>query len=476
MLLVGVDWAEAQHAACLMHPDGTVVRRLTIPHSAAGLARLREAIAAAEAEPAAVLVAVERPDGLLVEALLDAGYVVYALNPKAVDRYRERTRVAGGKTDPADAELLARILVTDRDRHQPLQPSSPMVEEIRVLARQDERASRDQRRLLNRLRHDLLAVFPAALDAFPELTAVSALAFLERWPTAAAARDQERSAIEAFLRQQFHSQARAAAGRIHAALQADALTAPPHLAAARAGAIQLAARQLLLLHRQRAAWEKRLRELLEGDGAHPDGEVLLSLPGLDARLAARVLGEIGDRRERFPTPAALQCYAGTAPTTKASGRSRVVVARGACNRFLRQALFRWAFCSLPRSAWARDLLRRAARRRQGPLQGDPRPRQPLARDPAPPAGDRPALRRGRPSAQSRPGQPPGRGMTRRTRTAPFPNRKTSRQPGGRLLALPSHLSLPTQAAADKRPAALRFPVPASPSSRRSAILLAERVD
>src|SRR5256714_2667598 len=159
------------------------------------------------------------------EALLDAGYVVYALNPKAVDQYRERTRVAGGKTDPADAELLARILVTDRERHQPLRPSSPLVEEIRVLARQDERANRDQRRLLNRLRHDLLAVFPAALDAFPELTAISALAFLERWPTAAAARDQDRAAIEAFLRQQFHSQARAAAGRIHAALQADALTA-----------------------------------------------------------------------------------------------------------------------------------------------------------------------------------------------------------------------------------------------------------
>jgi transposase len=354
MLFVGVDWAEARHAACLIDPGGVVVSRLTIPHSTAGLSRLREAIAAAEAEPAAVLVAVERPDGLLVGALLDAGYVVYALNPKAVDRYRERTRVAGGKTDPADAELLARILVTDRARHQPVRPSSPAAEEIRVLARQDERASRDQRRLLNRLRHDLLDVFPAALEAFPDLAAVSALAFLERWPTATAARDQSQPEIEAFLRRQFHSRARAAAARIYAALQADALAAPAYRAAVTAGAIQLAARQLLLLHRQRGAWEARLRELLGGDGAHPDGEVLLSLPGLDARLAARVLGEIGDRRERFPTPSSLQCYAGTAPVTKASGRSRAVAARWACNRFLRQALLRWAFCSLPRSAWARS--------------------------------------------------------------------------------------------------------------------------
>jgi transposase len=353
MLYVGIDWAEAQHAACLLAADGTVVRRLTIPHTSAGLRKLRAAIAAAEPAPTAVLVAIERPDGLLVTTLLEAGYVVYALNPKGVERYRERTRLAGGKTDPADAELLARILLTDRDRHRPLRPSGSQAEELRVLGRQDETASRDQTRLLNRLRHAVLAVCPGLLDAFPDLDAVSALAFLELWPTVTAARALRRDEIEAFLRRHNHCRPVAAAARIHAALQAEALCAPAHLVAAHAGAIQLAARQLLLLHRQRLAWEKRLRDLLAGDRAHPDGEILLSLPGLDACLAARVLGEIGDRRERFPTPAALQSYAGTAPVTKASGRARVVVARSACNRFLRQTLLRWAYCSIVRSAWAR---------------------------------------------------------------------------------------------------------------------------
>ena len=296
MLLVGIDWAEAQHAACLLTPDGVVRRRLTVAHSPAGVRQLREAIAAVEADPTAIHVAIERPDGLLVETLLAAGYTVYALNPKAVERYRGRTRTAGPKSDPADAELLARILLTDRPHHQPLAPSSPQAEEIRALARQDERASRDQRRLLNRLRHDLLAVFPQAVDAFPDLGAVSALAFLERWPTANEGRQRSRGEIEAFLRTQRHGQPRTAAERIHAALQTEALVAPAHLVRASRGAIQLAAQQLLLLHRQRTAWEKRLRELLVGEGGHPDGEVLLSLPGLDARLAARVLGEIGDRR------------------------------------------------------------------------------------------------------------------------------------------------------------------------------------
>ena len=125
MLYVGVDWAEAEHAACLLDAAGAVVRRLTIPQRRAGLARLRAAIAAVGPDPAVVLVAIERPDGLLVDGLLAAGYTVYALNPKAVQRYRERTRLSGGKTDPADAELLARILVTDRDRHRPVQPSGP---------------------------------------------------------------------------------------------------------------------------------------------------------------------------------------------------------------------------------------------------------------------------------------------------------------------------------------------------------------
>jgi transposase len=157
MLLVGIDWAEAEHAACLMDGAGAVRRRLRVPHSAAGLRRLRAAVAEQEPEAGAVLVALERAHGLLVEALLAAGYTVYALNPEAVERSRTRTRTAGAESDPADAELLARILLTDRDRHRPLRPSSPQMAALRALARDDERASRDERRLLNRLRHDLLA-------------------------------------------------------------------------------------------------------------------------------------------------------------------------------------------------------------------------------------------------------------------------------------------------------------------------------
>ena len=352
MILVGIDWGETEHAACLLTPAGVVQHRLRVPHTAEGLRQLQQVITAVEPDPATVLVALERPDGLLVTTLLAVGYTIYALNPKQVDRYRDRTRLAGAKSDPADAELLARILLTDRDRHRPLQPSSATVEELRAIARDDERASRDQRRILNRLRADLLAVFPQALVAFPDLATVSAAAFLAHWSTPAHAQQLSLAEIERFLRQHHHAQPRAAAARIHTALHGDALVAPAQLVRAKAGAISLAAQQLQVLHRQRTAWEKQLRALLEGEHGHPDGEILVSLPGLDVVLAARVLGEMGDRRDRFPTAAALQCYAGTAPVTRASGKGRRVSMRSACNRVLRAALLRWAFCSVPKSAWA----------------------------------------------------------------------------------------------------------------------------
>lgn len=354
MLLVGIDWAESEHAVCLLSAQGQVQRRLRIGHDVAGVDRLTSAIGELEPERDNVLVAIETAHGLLVAALLEAGYTVYAINPKSVERYRTRTRVARAKTDPADAELLARILLTDRERHRPLRVGSAEREEIRSLARDDERAARDQRRLLNRLRQDLLAVLPQALEAFDELGSASCLAFLARWPSAAEAAAVDERELEAFFRAQRHGWPARTAKRVRAALSAPALQAPTHLARAKAGSIRLAAEQLLLLHRQRREWEKRLRELLEGDQAHPDGEIYLSLAGLDTRLAARVLAEVGDGASDFAAANELQCYGGTAPVTRRSGKQLTIACRLACNRHLRQAAMQWAFCSLSRSAWARD--------------------------------------------------------------------------------------------------------------------------
>ena len=243
-------------------------------------------------------------------------------------------------------------MLTDRERHRPLSLSSAEREEIRALARDDERATRDQQRLLNRLRQDLLAVFPQALEAFDDLSAPTCLAFLARWPSAVEAAAVNETELEAFLRERRHGWPARTAKRVRAALEAPALRAPAHLAQAKAGAIRLAAEQPLLIYRQRKAWQQRLGELLEA--AHPDGEIYLSLPGLDTRLAARVLADVGDGAFDFAVPNELQCYGGTAPVTRRSGKKTTIACRLACNRHLRQAAMQWAFCSLTRSDWARD--------------------------------------------------------------------------------------------------------------------------
>jgi transposase len=243
--------------------------------------------------------------------------------------------------------------------------------ELRAIARDDDRAARDERRLGNRLRADLIAVFPAAIDiADGDLGAAVFLRLLQRWPAtdelAAAGHEQ----IAAFARANRHGWPDRFADRVTAALAQPRLPIRPELARAKAGTIRLTAAQLLLLREQRRVWQRRMGQILLGGArtgrsktpkepdpgkAFPGGEIYLSMPGLGDRLAARVAGEIGEHIGQFTTPNAVQCYAGTAPVTRRSGRSEFVVARRlAYNHHLGNAVQQWAFCSLQQSAWARQ--------------------------------------------------------------------------------------------------------------------------
>jgi hypothetical protein len=223
---------------------------------------------------------------------------------------------------------------------------------------------------LNRLRADLIATFPAALAiAGDDLGAPTFLRMLERWPSANALLAASRDELVAMCRAGRHGWPDRFADRVDSALATDNFVAKEWLVRAKADTIRLAAIQLLALGAQRRVWERRMGELLVGTARHqraqrhhddargpavPGGEIYLSFPGLGDRLAARVAGEIGNI-ENFVSPNALQCYAGKAPVTRRSGKHELVVAnRLACNRYLRDAVQRWAFCSLCHSGWARD--------------------------------------------------------------------------------------------------------------------------
>ena len=368
MLGVGIDWAEEFHDIALGTPEKGVIEEFRIAHGPAGVAGLIARCLALEPDPAEVRVVLETRHGLLVEALLDAGFTLVPVNPDLVARRRGPARK---KDDAEDARICCLIALDRYARLKPLVPHGEIGGEMRALARDDERAARDQRRLLNRLRADLQITFPAALTlAGDDLGAPTVLRMLERWPTQAELTAATREELVAFARAGRHGWPDRFADDVAAALAAPRLPGRDHLVRAKAATIRLAAVQLLALHEARRAWERRMAELLLGGPrtgrdhtvrepdpgkAFPGGEIYLSMPGLGDRLAARVAGEIGERFDQFDSPNALQCYAGAAPVTRRSGKSDFVVARRlAHNHYLGAAVHQWAFCSLAQSVWARE--------------------------------------------------------------------------------------------------------------------------
>lgn len=367
MLGVGIDWAEEFHLVALGRPGEGVFDVARVEHDPRSLDALIARIATLEPDPAEVRVVLETSYGMLVERLLDARYTVVPVNPDLIARRRGPAK----KKDDAEDARIACLLALDRfERLRPLVPHGDEAAELRAIARDDERAARDERRLLNRLRADLIATFPAAITiAGDDLGSPTFLRLLERWPTANALATASRDELVAFARAGRHGWPDRFADRVQTALSAEHFEPRDWLVRAKADTIRLAATQLLALGTQRRTWERRMGELLLGAPRHgrahrpkdgdrgpavPGGEIYLSFPGLGDRLAARVAGEIGDIGN-YPSPNGLQCYAGKAPVTRRSGKSELVVAnRLACNGHLRDAVQHWAFCSLRTSGWARD--------------------------------------------------------------------------------------------------------------------------
>jgi transposase len=367
LLGVGIDWAEEFHLVALGRPGEGVFDIARVEHDPKSVDALIARIATLEPDPAEVRVVLETSYGMLVERLVDAGYAVVPVNPDLVAR---RRGPAKKKDDAEDARIACAIALDRFERLRVLVPHGEEAAELRAITRDDERGARDERRLLNRLRADLIATFPAALIiAGDDMGAPTFLRLLERWPTANALAAVSRNDILAFARSGHHGWPDRFADRVESALAAEHFVAKDWLVRAKADTIRLLATQLLAIGAQRRSWERRMGVLLlgaprtghgrqpkEGDRgpAVPGGEIYLSFPGLGDRLAAGVAGEIGDIIN-FDTPNGLQCYGGKAPVTRRSGKSELVVAnRLACNGHLRDAVQQWAFCSLKNSGWARE--------------------------------------------------------------------------------------------------------------------------
>ena len=359
MLLVGIDWADKEHVYCLMDEAGTTLSTGTIEHTAEGLERFMAAVRARAQAAHDVLVALETPHGPLVSALLDQGFTVYAINPKAVERHRDRFRVAGAKSDLRDAWVLATLLRTDRALYRPLVPDSEVAQELRALTRDRADLVHTLTMLSNQLIACLKAYFPEFLTLFPDPDRPVALALLQTFPTREHLQAVSHADLEAFLRHHRcpHSRKRAAA--IHERMQAPGFHIAPPIVRAKARLAATLASQLQALTDHINAYEQEIERVLR---FHPDGELYLSLPGAADVLAARMVGELGDNRDRYRDPNVAQCEAGTAPVTKESGSTRTVHFRRACIHPLRETLWQFAFSSLRHCGWAQAYYNQARKR------------------------------------------------------------------------------------------------------------------
>jgi hypothetical protein len=353
MWFVGDDWAEDHHDVEVQDETGRRLARARLPEGVAGIARLHELIAAAvgpDAEADQVLVGIETDRGPWVAALIAAGYRVFAINPRQVARYRERHGTSGAKSDAGDAHTLADMVRTDAHQLRPVAGDSALVEGIKVIARAHQNLIWDRHRQMLRLRTGLREFFPAALEAFPDLTAPDALELLAAAPDPQRAARLSRSRIAAALKRAHRRDVEVKAERIQTALRSQQLAQPAELAGAYALTVGSHVALIATLNAQIAALGEQVEAHFD---RHPDAEIYRSQPGLGELLGARVLGEFGDDPDRYDGARARKNYAGQAPITRASGKKKVVLARHVRNRRLADALHQQAFCALNASPGAR---------------------------------------------------------------------------------------------------------------------------
>lgn len=355
----GLDWGGAVHAVCVVDTQtGTVAERFEARHDAAGLRELIRRLGRLSA-PGDLAVAIERPSGLIVDALVAAGHPVFPIHPNAVKAARPRYRSSGAKDDRGDAYLLADLLRTDRHRLRPLTPASDAIRALRALTRGRDDLVATRVALANQLRSLLEGFWPGAAGIFADVDSPIALAFLERYPTPQSAARLGEKRLAAFL-----AQARYCGRRSPAELLARLRAAPEGLAgAAEAEARGEMVRALVAVLAPLVARIAELSARIRHDvAAMQDGRILMSFPRAGQLCAAAILAELGEDRARYLTSDQLAADAGLCPVTYQSGKSRGVGFRWACNRRLRAALTCFADNSRHASAWAADIYDQARAR------------------------------------------------------------------------------------------------------------------
>lgn len=347
---VGFDWARRSHCAVVLDPDGKVRAEVRFDHDGAGWSRFRGKLQElAGSDLSTVGVAIETRCGPAVEKLLELGCSVFALQPKAAQRYRDRKAPSGTKDDVLDAWAFGDALRTDGRAWKPLHPEDSLTQELRLVCRDQAGLIEHRTALVNELQQALYEYYPAAVQAFDDWTQPSAWAFIERFETPQRLAKAGKRGWDKFLHSHRLYRPQTYDSRIEIFSGAQAFCGSEAVTRAKSLLALSLARRLRALQREIDAYGEQITQLLN---QHPQREVFESLPGAGRVLAPRLLSECSDLKHRFDDAEGLRCYAGTAPVQYQSGQIHRVRLRRSCNKHLRQAVHLWANCSRRKCAWA----------------------------------------------------------------------------------------------------------------------------
>ncbi len=347
-MYVGIDWAADEHAVCIIEASGRVVERFSIAHSAEGFERL--VVSPRPPGRAGLLpVAIERPDGRLVDRLLEAGHPVVAVKTTAIKAWREAEVGSGAKSDSGDVKVIADYLRLRFEELRPLRPFSDETRALRAVVRSRSDLVDARVAAANQLRATLAAAWPGAGELFADVASPISLAFLERYPTAASTARLGEGRMGSFLHQHGYSGRRSPAELLERLRSAPAGLADGPESEARRAVVRSMVRVLRALD---SSIKELDRAVVAHLGEHPDAVVFGSLPRAGRIDAAQMLAEQGDRREAYDGPEAVAALSGMAPVTRRSGKRLAVGFRWACNKRFRKAMATFADDSRHASPWA----------------------------------------------------------------------------------------------------------------------------